>query len=288
MKDNSLFDLTGKKALVTGAAVGVGRACAIALARAGADIAIVDVNRHVGEKTAASLRELGVEVSYIQCDISDQLQVESMVNTVVERFGRIDIVINNAGIGVEHSEDESFELTDWDKLMSINLKGLWHCCCAVARQMCKQSPIEGKLINIASIAGVCSLPISNGAYDASKAAVIHLTKQLAVQWGRFNINVNSISPGYVMTPMMAEMDKAFLKRIRETTPMGYVGRPEDLYGVTVFLAAQASDYLTGQNIVVDGGHTLGPWMMPVRERDVAARIDPEAEILELQKDLASQ
>ena len=140
-------------------------------------------------------------------------------------------------------------------------------------------------INISSIAGVVSLPMSNGAYDASKSAVIHLTKQLALQWGRFNINVNSISPSYVLTPMMSSTTLEFRQRVRETTPLGHIQRPEDLYGPIVYLASQASDYMTGQNLVIDGGHTLGPWIEPARQRDVPPRVSIEEELVEMKKDL---
>ena len=285
MTELSLFDVTGKKALVTGGAVGIGRACATALAMGGADTAIVDINESVGEKTVASLQAMGVQSFFIACDVSDPAQVEAMTRAVVERWGRLDIAINNAGVGVTDNQDETLPKQEWDKLMGINLDGLWLCARAQAQQMIQQTPTEGKIINISSIAGVISLPMSNGAYDASKAAVIHLTKQLAVQWGRFNINVNSISPSYVMTPMMAGSTEEFRQRVRETTPMGHMQRPEDLYGPVLYLASKASDYMTGQNLVIDGGHTLGPWVEVSRKREVPPRVGINEEVVEMKKDL---
>ena len=285
MVDLSIFDLTGKVALVTGGTVGIGRACATALAMAGANIIIVSRSQELGEKTAASLRKFGVRSLFVQCDVSDEKQIQEMICTVVDAFGKLDIAVNNAGIGVVSDEDENFPKNEWDKLMAVNLDGLWLCAKYQAQQMIKQTPTEGKIINISSIAGVVSLPMSNGAYDASKSAVIHLTKQLALQWGRFNINVNSISPSYVLTPMMSRTTLEFRQRIRETTPLGHIQRPEDLYGPILYLASQASDYMTGQNLVVDGGHTLGPWIEPARQRGVAPRVSIKQELVEMKKDL---
>jgi len=281
----SLFDIQGKKALVTGGSAGIGRACATALVMGGADVAIVDVNEALGEKVATALRAWGVESFFVRCDVSNPSQVEAMVAHVSERFGRLDIAVNNAGVGVEESQDELLSKGEWDRLMSINLDGLWLCAQAEARQIIKQQPTEGKIINVSSICGVVSLPISNGAYDASKAGVIHLTRQLAVQWGRFNINVNCISPSYVMTRMMAGSSLEFRHRVRELTPLGHLQRPEDLYGPLLYLASAASDYMTGQNLVIDGGHTLGPWIEPSRARTVPPRIGVEEEMKALKADL---
>lgn len=281
----SLFDVRGKKALVTGASAGIGRACATALGMGGADVAIVDVNDVTGEKAAASLQAMGVQSFFVRCDVSDPSQVAAMVVRVAERFGRLDIAVNNAGVGVEETEDEGLPKAEWDRLMSINLNGLWLCAQAEARQIISQSPTEGKIINISSIAGVISLPMSNGAYDASKAGVIHLTRQLALQWGRFNINVNCISPSYVLTRMMASSSLEFRQKVRELTPLGHIQRPEDLYGPILYLASRASDYMTGQNLVIDGGHTLGPWIEPARARAVPPRVGLEEEMRALKADL---
>lgn len=285
MIDLSMFDLTGKVALVTGGTVGIGRACATALAMAGANIVIASRRQELGEKVSASLKKIGARSLFVQCDVSDERQIQGMMSAVIEAFGKLDIAVNNAGIGVVSDEDERFPKNEWDKLMAVNLNGLWLCAKYQAQQMIKQNPTDGKIINISSIAGVVSLPMSNGAYDASKSAVIHLTKQLALQWGRFNINVNSISPSYVLTPMMSSTTLEFRQRVRETTPLGHIQRPEDLYGPIVYLASQASDYMTGQNLVIDGGHTLGPWIEPARQRDVPPRVSIEEELVEMKKDL---
>lgn len=278
------FNLQGKKALVTGGAMGIGRSCAVALAQAGADVAIVDTNSQAGKKTVTELESLGVKAILVTCDIADKASVQAMVSTVVNSFGRLDIAVNNAGTGSMMTHDETFEKDEWDRILSVNLTGTWLCAQAQAQQMISQKPTEGKIINIASICASISIPGSNGAYDASKAGVVHLTRTLAAQWGRYNINVNSVSPSHVMTSMFAHSSPELRARIREITPMGHMQRPFDLGGPVVFLASQASDYLTGQELVVDGGHTLSSWLQPL-ERVVPPRVSAEQELVELKRDL---
>ncbi len=282
MPNLSLFDLTGKKALVTGGAMGIGRACATALAMGGADVAIVDFNEKAGKKTAEGLRARGVDAFFVPADVADKEQVQAMTAAVVERFGRLDIAVNNAGIGIP-GKDETCAKEDWDKVIGVNLTGLWLCAQAQAQQMIRQQRTEGKIINMASMAGHISIPGSSGAYDASKAGVVHLTRTLAAQWGRFNINVNSISPSHVMTPLFSSVSEEGRQRIREITPMGHIQRPEDLYGPVLFLASAASDYVTGHDLLVDGGHTLSTWMTPL-QRAVPPRISPEEEVAHMKQD----
>lgn len=259
----SLFELTGRIALVTGGGHGIGRTCAMALARAGADVAIAGRDQAVGEETAAAIRKLGGKCFFVRSDVSQEDQVQSMVDTVARTFGRLDIAVNNAGIFV-HGNDEAQTKDDWDRVVGVNLTGTWLCARAEMRQMIRQAPIEGKIINMASIAA--SIACSNGAYDAAKAGVVHLTRTLGARWGRYNINVNSLSPGYVNVPSGSRRSEQELQSLRERTPLGYAQRPEDLSGPLLFLASRASDYVTGQNLVVDGGHTLSTWITPlVRE-----------------------
>ena len=282
MSADNLFDLRGKKALVTGGAVGVGRACAIALATGGADVAIVDINRTVGEKTVASLEALGVQSFFIACDVSNQAQVQAMMAAVVERFGRLDIAINNAGIA-NGCEDEIQAKSEWDKIIDINLTGVWLCAQAAGQQMIKQRPSGGKIINTASMAA--TIAAGNGAYSASKAGVVHLTHSLAAKWGRFNINVNCFSPGCVMTPMWASVPLEMRESIRSSTPLGHLQRPEDLYGAILFLASEASNFVTGHDLLIDGGFTLDAASISQYERSVPPRVSPEDEIAELKRDL---
>lgn len=275
MSDPSLFDLRGRKALVTGAARGIGRTCAFALAKAGADVAVIDCDADGGETTAGQLRALGRDAFFVRCDVTDDDQVRHMVDAVVRRFGRLDIGVNNAGI-YRQGADETQPQAEWDQVIRVNLTGTWLCARAQMLQMSRQAPTEGKIINMASIAA--SMACSNGSYDASKAAVVHLTKTLAARWGRYNINVNCVSPGYVVAGMAGMTRPPDERRhLRELTPLGHAQRLEDLWGPIVFLASRASDYVTGQNLVVDGGHTLSAWLEPL-QRSVPPRVDPEMEI----------
>ena len=283
MRDVSLFDLSGKNALVTGGAIGIGRGCAVALARAGANVAIVDINREVGEKTAQDLQQYGVKTLFIACDVTDKTQVQDMVAKVVEAFGCLDIAVNNAGICFGAPAEACSE-EDWHSVMDVNLNGVWLCAQAQGQQMIKQSPTAGKIINIASMCSAINIPGCPPAYDTSKGAVVRLTQNLALQWGRYNINVNSISPSHVMTPMFAQCPLEQRNRIREITPMGYIQRPEDLHGPVVFLGSDASNYFTGQDMMVDGGHTLSTYLTPLN-RESPPRVSQEEELIELRKDL---
>jgi NAD(P)-dependent dehydrogenase (short-subunit alcohol dehydrogenase family) len=281
MADLSLFDLTGKKALVTGAAVGIGRGCAVALARAGADVAIIDLNESAGEKTVGEIRGMGRDSLFVSCDVTQKDQVQAMVRRVAEQFGRLDIAVNNAGIGILGA-DEELDQADWDKVIAVNLTGAFLCAQAEAQQFLRQSPVEGKIINIASMSATISN--CNASYNGSKAGVVQMTRMLAAEWGRFNINVNCISPSYVLTPMHASTPVVVRQRIRELTPLGHVQRPEDLYGAAIFLASAASNYVTGHDLMVDGGHTLNAWLTPL-SRSVPPRVTPEEETVQLKHDL---
>ena len=281
MPDLSLFDLTGKKALVTGGAVGIGRGCALALAGAGADVAIVDLDAKTGPKTAEEIKALGRDSLFAPCDVTQKDQVQAMVARVVGQFGRLDIGVNNAGIGILGA-DEELEQADWDKVIAVNQTGVFLCCQAEAQQFLRQDPIEGKIINTASMsATICNC---NASYNSSKAAVVQMTRMLAAEWGQYNINVNCVSPSYLLTPMHASTPVVVRERIRELTPLGYVERPEDLFGAVMFLASAASDYVTGLDLVVDGGHTLNAWLVPLG-RAVPPRVNPEEEIVQLKHDL---
>jgi len=281
MANSNLFDLTGKAALVTGAAVGIGRGCAVALARAGADVAVVDRDETTAARTADEIRALGGNAVCVRCDVTKQNEVQEMVARVVQAFGRLDVAVNNAGIGILGA-DEEFPLESWNKVIGVNLTGVFLCAQAEAQQMLRQTPVEGKIINLASMsATICNC---NAAYNASKAGVVQMTRMLAAEWGQYNINVNCISPSYVLTPMHASTPTVVRQRIRELTPLGHVERPEDLYGPVIFLASDASNYVTGHDLVVDGGHTLNAWLTPLT-RSVQPRVNPAEESVQLKHDL---
>jgi len=285
MSNDNLLDLSGKHALVTGGSSGLGRAFAKALALNGANIAIIDINKETGQATAEMIKGYGVEACFIACDVTDEAQVKAAVATVAETFGRLDIAVNSAGVGTHGSEQLHLSKKDWDKVININLTGTWLCNQAQAQQMIKQSPAGGKIINIASLAA--SQVVSFGsAYDASKAGVVQLTRNLAVHWGRYNININCISPGVVLTPMTAASSLADREKTRQATPMRHLQRPQDLYGPICFLASEASNYITGHNLVLDGGYSIfNHAACDHADSDIPPRVSPEEEVEELKQDL---
>ncbi|GFE90803.1 3-oxoacyl-ACP reductase [Steroidobacter agaridevorans] len=279
--DLSLFELRGKSALVTGASMGLGRACATALAMAGANVAVLDIEESSAVKTVEKLRSRGVDSFFVHCDVSNKAQVRAAVAAVVARFGRLDIAINNAGFGIPVGGSENLAQEEWNRVIGINLTGVFLCAQAEAEQMINQEPTQGKIINIASMYG--SVAGGNCAYNAAKAGVIHLTKTLAAEWGRFNINVNCISPSWVMTRRMMHLSEEVRSRMRAVTPMGHIQRPEDMFGPVIFLASQASNFVTGHDLLVDGGHTVNTWLSPL-ERTLAPRVTPEEEIFDTAQD----
>ena len=276
------FDLSGKKALVTGGSIGIGRGYAVALAQAGADVAIVNRNKEIGEKTAAQIEaDYGVKAFSVPCDVTNPQQVDSMLQEVVERFdGQLDIAVNNAGIALLGA-DENIDPESWQKVIDVNVSGMFYCCQAEGKFFIQQGK-GGKIVNTASMsARICNC---NASYNASKGAVVQMTRMLAAEWGQYNINVNCISPSYILTPMHASSPLKLRERIRELTPLGHVERPEDLYGPVVFLASDASNYVTGADLLVDGGHTLNSWLVPL-SRSVPPRVSPDQEVVQLKKDL---
>jgi 2-deoxy-D-gluconate 3-dehydrogenase len=245
------FSLKGKTAIVIGASRGLGQGMALALAEAGADLALV-------ARTVSSLEELAEEVKALnrKClilpnDISKPSEIQIIVKRVIEAFGKIDILINSQGTQVRKPALEMTE-KDWDDLMSVNLKSVFFSCQTVGREMAKQG--RGKIINVASLTSVIGLP-NISIYGASKGGVAQLTKALAVEWASRHINVNAVLPGYYKTALTEDLFKneERAKWVLSRIPMGRTGLPEDLVGTVVFLSSEASDYITGQIIPVDGG-----------------------------------
>lgn len=258
----AMFDLTGKKALVTGGAGGIGRACAIGMAEAGADVAIVDLKEDMALETVRMIQDLGRQSLFVSCDVSDVKQVDAMVDTVVKTFGRLDIAFNNAGVGgLPGPTIEDTALLSWERTMAVNLNGVFYCCRAEARYMIPQR--YGKIINTASMSAtiVNNLPVIDGMlvpYCVSKAGVRQLTRALALEWVQHNVYVNCISPGYVVTPMttFVQENPVLLNHENQTTPMHRQAQPEEMVGGVLYLASDASSYTTGCDLVMDGGHTV--------------------------------
>lgn len=252
----SLFGLTDRVALVTGAARGLGLAMARALADAGARLAIVDVNGEALEKSAALLLASGSEAVSLTADISRPDEVDRMVDGALSAYGRIDILVNNAGInrGGEHVP-EDLGLDIWDEVLAVNLTGSFLCAKAVGRQMICQG--GGKIINIASMSGLVVNRLTDRhplAYCVSKAGVVMLTKVLAVEWAQHNINVNAIAPTYFRTEIL-HPDPRIQAEMARHIPIGRLGDPSELAGTVVYLASEASSFVTGHVLLVDGGYT---------------------------------
>lgn len=250
------FRLDGRTAIVTGAGRGLGRAMAAALVGAGACVAIFDVNREDIDSAAAELRGLGATVVARAVDVGDEAQVAEAVEAVARELGGLHILVNNAGVTTRAPFEELTE-EDWQHVIDINLGGLFRCCKHAARQFAAQG--GGAIINIASISGlVGNRGGLNSHYSASKGGVIALTRALAVEWAPKGIRVNAIAPGYFVTSMterLKERDLVFYKELVERVPLGRFGRAQDLAGAVVFLSSEASAYLTGAVLVVDGGYT---------------------------------
>ncbi len=244
------FDLTGKVAIVTGCSIGLGRGMSVGLAEAGADIAGVD--RVEAPETRLLVEKLGRRFHGIVCDLSSIAPVERIVNETVDAFGRLDILVNNAGT-IRREDAVEFSEKDWDDVMNVNLKTVFFLSQAAARRFIEQKS-GGKIINIASMLsfqGGIRVP----SYTASKSGVMGITRLMANEWAKHKINVNAIAPGYMATDNTAALraDKDRSAEILARIPAGRWGEPEDLKGPAVFLASQASNYVNGYTIAVDGG-----------------------------------
>ncbi|MGG3466866.1 glucose 1-dehydrogenase [Neobacillus pocheonensis] len=247
------FDLKGKVALVTGGSKGIGFGMAQALGHYGATLVISSRGEAEGEKAVSQLKEENIEATYIPCDVTKKDQVEQLIRQIVERFGSLDILVNNAGMNIRKPLVE-VEESDWDTVFNVNLKGLFLVGQACAKQMIKQN--YGKIINISSILGTIGMQFQTS-YAASKGGINQLTKVWAEELAPHNITVNSIGPGYIITPMTKEWlsDPERSEKIISSTMIKRIGETSDLVGPVVFLASDTSKYVTGQVLHVDGGYT---------------------------------
>ncbi|GHV45548.1 3-oxoacyl-ACP reductase [Spirochaetia bacterium] len=251
------FKLDGTTALVTGGAQGIGQAYCFALGEAGAKIAVVDINLSLAEETAQTLGKKGIEAIAVKTDVTNGDDVAKMVKTVIDKWGKLTIAVNNAGMGAWR-DALTQEFSEWRKILSLNLDAVFLCAQSEAREMAKSG--YGKIINTASMsAHISNTPQNQSAYNTSKAGVLHLTRSLAAEWAPKNILVNSISPGYTKTALVDKLletpeGKTMLPKWLEKVPMGRMATTEDLQGAVVYLASPASDYATGTDIIVDGGY----------------------------------
>lgn len=251
----NMFDLTGKIAIVTGGNQGIGLGITRGLAGAGATVVIANRRAAEGQKAAEALQKEGFNVIAIPTDVSQKASVAAMVEKVMNEYKKIDILVNNAAVMIRKPLEE-FEENEWDTILNTNLRGLFLCCQLVGQEMIKRK--KGKIINISSVLSQV-VQSGRGVYATAKAGVSHLTRALAMEWSKYNININAIGPGLTMTPIN---EKYFgenpdeLKRIINTIPIGREAYPVDYAGTAVFLASDASDYVTGQTLLVDGGMTI--------------------------------
>jgi NAD(P)-dependent dehydrogenase (short-subunit alcohol dehydrogenase family) len=254
MDEAPRFDVSGKIALVTGAARGLGRATALALAQAGADVALGLRDRATGAELAAAIEALGRRALPLQMDVTRRAEVTAAVAEAVRALGRIDILVNNAGIGPPNPAEAVTE-ADFDATLAVNLKGTFFVSQEVGRAMIAAGR-GGRIINLSSQAGFVALP-TESVYCMTKAAIAHLTKCLAVEWAPHGINVNAVAPTFIRTPGTAKWleDETFRRDLLARIPLGRVGEPGDVAGTIVFLASPAAAMITGATLLVDGGWT---------------------------------
>lgn len=249
----SMFDLTKKVAVVTGGYRGIGRGIAEGLAEAGADLVLCGRHLERCEEASHEIEKLGVKTLAVKCDVSKVEDVEEMIRATIKKFGKIDILVNNAGI--TGSAKPVIEMSDeeWDKTQAINLKGIFLCSRATAKEMIKQN--QGKIINVTSVNSFIPFPHS-GDYCASKGGGLLLTRVLALELIRYNIQVNAICPGFFDTELNPGAKEGFDKVFKKRIPIRRIAHIKEIKGLAIFLASSASDYMVGSAVIIDGGLTL--------------------------------
>jgi NAD(P)-dependent dehydrogenase (short-subunit alcohol dehydrogenase family) len=257
MKILQRFSLKNKVSIMTRGARGLGKAMAESLAQAGSDIVIVDLDLEAALETANALATEGVRTLALKVDVTNPADVDQMVDGVVNQFGRIDVLFNNAGIA-QWVNAEEMSLEDWKRIMGVNLDSVFIVSKAVARVMIAQR--SGSIVNTSSMSGVVvNTPQCQAAYNVSKAGVIMLTKSLAFEWAKHNVRVNTIAPGYMETEMIDQFRAQHREKIElwtSLTPMNRMGKPSELGGLAVYLASDASSFVTGAVCLVDGGYSI--------------------------------
>jgi NAD(P)-dependent dehydrogenase (short-subunit alcohol dehydrogenase family) len=249
------MDLSGKVSIVTGGGQGIGKAVCLAFAKAGADVLVADIVPKAAKEVCEKIQAIGRDCISFDLDVSNGKQVREMVKTAIDKFGKIDVLANVAGIG-RKSPIEDVSEEDWDRVIAVNLKGTFLAAQAVGRQMIKQE--GGSIVNFASVSAHTP-QVYLGAYSPSKAGVLLLTKQMAVEWAKYNIRVNALSPGPIRTPLtdaIYNTDELRKGRAR-AVPMNRFGAPEEIAKTVLFLASDDSAYITGHSIVIDGGALNG-------------------------------
>ena len=250
MKD---WQFDGRVALVTGGASGIGEACVMTLARGGAKVAVVDLHEEAGERTAAAAREAGAEAVFLQVDVSDARAVEKMVDDAVDAFGRLDVAVNNAGIGGEANLTGDYSIDGWNKVIDVNLNSVFYCMRYEIPRMLAGG--GGAIVNMTSILGSVGFNTAP-AYVASKHGVIGLTKTAALEYGQQGIRINCVGPGFINTPLVADaMDAEARRHIAGLHAMGRMGEAQEVANLVAFLCSDEASFQTGGYYLVDGGYT---------------------------------
>lgn len=247
----------GKAALVTGAASGIGRATALAFAKEGAQVALIDIagQRDAGEAAAREIAEAGGEALFIACDVSKEEDVQAMIKQTLGAFGRLDCAFNNAGVEGARGETHECETENWDRVIGVNLRGLWFCMKAELPQMLAQG--GGAIVNCASVAGLVGFS-GIPAYVASKHGVVGITRAAALEYAERDIRINAVCPGVIETPMVERLvsdDRQLREVLLASEPMGRVGRPEEIASAVLWLCSDGASFTTGHAMAVDGGWT---------------------------------
>lgn len=257
MDYSKIFTLQGKTSIVTGGARGLGKAMACAFASFGANIVLIDREIDLARETANEIaKKYSVQCTAFQGDVTNETEIEQIMKTVVTEFDTIDILLNNAGI-LKRGPAEEMNIEDWNAVMNVNLNGVFICSKQAVKHMIGQG--RGSIINIASMSGfIVNTPQTQAAYNTSKAAVVMATKSFASEWAQYNIRVNGIAPGYMKTDMAGPEYEpgGEYYHLLDLIPMKRLGKPEELGGLAVFLASDASSYMTGETVIIDGGYTI--------------------------------
>ncbi|KFF13524.1 short-chain dehydrogenase [Chryseobacterium soli] len=244
--------LENKVAVVTGAGSGIGLAIALTYAKEGAKVIVSDINEEHGAQAVEQIKSSGGEASFVKADTSDPAQVEALVNSTVEIYGRLDIACNNAGIGGESALTGDYSLDSWKKVLSVNLDGVFYGCKYELQQMEKNG--GGVIVNIASIHGTVAAPMSS-AYTTAKHAVVGLTKNIGAEYGQKNIRCNAVGPGYIETPLLENMSGDQKESLIAKHPIGRLGTAQEVAELVLFLSSEKSSFMTGGYYLVDGGYT---------------------------------